>query len=94
MTYIKRLIAYILSWFKASEPSTTERKPQKKHKKHVYLTASEKKNLYAMYAGGEEPTELARAFDVSMATVYRIVADYDRKTLRAYNRAMRQKEAA
>jgi DNA-binding MarR family transcriptional regulator len=83
MSYIRKLIAIIASWFKTSEPQPIESKPKKKHKKHVYLTASEKKSLYALYNTGEEPAELARAFDVSMATVYRVTAEYDRKTLRA-----------
>lgn len=88
MHYIKRLIAKIRSWFKASEPEPV--KPVIKHKKHVHLTAKEKSSLYDLWAAGEEPTELARAFDVSMSTVYRVIADYERKSIRRKVKAMRE----
>ena len=91
MSAIKYLIALIRSWFKASEPEAIEPRQHKKHKRHVHLTVVEKKNLYALWAEGEEPAELARAFNVSMSTVYRILMEYERKELR---RKIRQKEAA
>lgn len=89
MHYIKRLIAKIRSWFKASEPQPT--RPTIKHKKHVHLKDSEKRSLYDLWSAGEEPTELARAFNVSMSTVYRVVAEHERKALR---RKLRMKEVA
>lgn len=92
MSAIKYLIALIRSWFKASgEEAPQLTRQQKKHKRHVHLTVVEKKNLYALWAEGEEPAELARAFNVSMSTVYRILMEYERKELR---RKIRQKEAA
>lgn len=92
MSYIKRLIAVIASWFKASEVQPEpERKPHKPHKRHVHLKPSEKTNLYRLWTTGEEPAELARAFNVSMSTVYRIIMIHERKELR---RKLRVKEVA
>ena len=89
MSYIKRLIAMIRSWFKASEPQPA--RPTIKHKKHVHLKASEKSSLYDLWSAGEEPSELARAFNVSMSTVYRTITEHERKALR---RKLRMKEVA
>jgi hypothetical protein len=91
MHTIKRLIAMIISWFTASGGQRTGRKTHKPHKKHVHLSITEKTNLYRLWSAGEEPSELARAFNVSMSTAYRIIAEHERKELR---RKLRMKEVA
>lgn len=84
MTYIKRLIAFILSWFKASEPEPEAPRTTAKHKKHVHLRVPERRALYRDYAAGEAPGDLALKYNVSSSTVYRIVHDYDSGTLKMY----------
>lgn len=91
MNIIKQMIAMIRSWFKASG---VERRKQKPHKKHVHLSRTDKANLYRLWSEGEEAPELARAYNISTSTVYRVVSEYERKELRMYRKAIKQKEAA